>query len=91
MASWCGLSRSCDSGGIVFRYGVVALYGTAAPFRRASLDHLIQQEERAIRALVRQHGVQRLQPLAGLGRVKIFQHQHPLRSNPKSQSGLCKA
>ena len=37
MASSRGLSRSCESGGIVFRYGVVALYGTGAPFRRASV------------------------------------------------------
>ena len=36
MASSRGLSRSSLSGGIVFRYGVVALYGTGAPFRRAS-------------------------------------------------------
>ena len=32
-----GLGRSSFSGGIVFRYGVVALYGTGAPFRRASV------------------------------------------------------
>ena len=36
MASSRGLSRSWMAGGIVFRYGVVALYGTGAPFRRAS-------------------------------------------------------
>ena len=37
MASSRGLSRSCLPGGIVFRYGVVALYGTGAPFLRASV------------------------------------------------------
>ena len=31
MASSRGLSRTSLSGGIVFRYGVVALYGTGAP------------------------------------------------------------
>ena len=36
MASSRGLSRSSRPGGIVFRYGVVALYGTGAPFLRAS-------------------------------------------------------
>ena len=35
-ASSRGLGRSSLPGGIVFRYGVVALYGTGAPFRRAS-------------------------------------------------------
>ncbi len=34
--SSCGSSRSSLSGGMVFRYGVVALYGTGAPLRRAS-------------------------------------------------------
>ena len=37
MASSRGLSRSSLPGGIVFRYGVVALYGTGAPFLRASV------------------------------------------------------
>ena len=43
-------------------------------FPAGLVDHLIQQEERTVRALVGQHGVERLQPLARLGRVKIFQH-----------------
>src|SRR5580698_8735129 len=37
IASSRGLSRSCESAGLVFRYGVVALYGTGAPFRLASV------------------------------------------------------
>ena len=40
-------------------------------------DHLIQQEERTVRALVGQYRVECLKPLAGLGRIKIFQHGDP--------------
>src|SRR6201982_432965 len=45
MASSRGLSRSSLPGGIVFRYGVVALYGTGAPFLRASVTTSSSKEK----------------------------------------------
>src|SRR6266704_3055441 len=47
MASSRGLSRSSWPGGIVFRYGVVALYGTGAPFLRASTHSRVSAGSRS--------------------------------------------
>ena len=47
------------------------------PLAAGLLDHLVKQKERAVGALERHHRVKRIHPLAGLGRVKIFQHRDP--------------
>ena len=66
---------------LIGRDGVQVRRGGAVRDRRTLppglRDHLVEQEERAVGALERHHRIKRIHPLAGLGRVKVFQHRGP--------------
>ena len=65
------------------RDGVHVRRGGAVRDRRALpaglRDNLVEQEECAVGALERHDRIKRIHPLAGLGRVKVFQHVDPHR------------
>ena len=93
---------------LVGRDGVQVRRGGAVrdryPLAAGLLDHLVKQKERAVGTLERHHRIKRIHPLAGLGRVKIFQHGDPFidganpcragapapsSSHQRRQSGIC--
>ena len=64
----------CWSGGIVFRYGVFAEYGTGAPLRRASPISSSSRNPARSAPSNSMHRVERFPPLAGLDRIQVLRH-----------------
>ena len=68
---------------LIWRDGVHVRRGGAVRDQRALpaglRDNFVEQEECAVGALERHDRIKRIHPLAGLGRVKVFEHVDPHR------------